>query len=62
MPCATCGAVTEIVNDSTGNTSDGPFSEQYECVNGHRGAITGDAAKPPRTWARTGAVFNEREY
>lgn len=56
MTCEQCNAPTQIVEQS-GGTKEGNFKEEYECVNGHKGWIRGDASAPPQEWRRTGSVF-----
>jgi hypothetical protein len=57
MTCAKCNAATEIV-ETEGAIREGPFTEKYECANGHTGTISGRAEKRPTTWEKTGVVFN----
>jgi len=57
MTCEYCGAPT-VMNDSTGGVKEGQFMEEYECVNGHKGWVKGEASAPAENWNRTGTVFN----
>jgi hypothetical protein len=56
--CSTCGAPTTL-ETSEGGTTEGKFSEVYECANGHTGRVSGRAEAPAQEWNRTGAVFND---
>jgi len=58
MPCNRCGAATKV-DESSGGTTSGEFTEVHVCANGHRGRVRGDASDAPRDWTRTGAVFEE---
>jgi len=55
----TCDHQHAKIVDSEGGTKEGRFVEHYECPCGATGTVRGDAGKPPRTWTRTGRVFNE---
>jgi len=55
--CNKCGEPTQIVEQS-GGTKSGHFEEQYECVNGHTGRISGEASDSPQAWDRYGKVFD----
>jgi len=57
MTCETCGCVVSL-EDSTEHTGEGRFKEEYECVRGHKGYITGDEAEPPTNWTKYGPVFD----
>lgn len=54
--CDTCGAAVTMV-DSEGGTTEGVFNEEYECANGHRGWVRGEASAPAQEWDRYGSVF-----
>jgi hypothetical protein len=57
-PCANCGGVTDL-EEQSGGTTEGRFSEEYQCVQcGAKGWIRGEASAPPQEWTRTGQVFN----
>lgn len=56
--CETCGAAVTL-EDQSGGTTEGSFTEVYECANGHTGRVSGEASNPPHYWNRTGAVFND---
>jgi hypothetical protein len=58
MTCAKCNAATKVA-ESEGATREGPFTEKHECANGHTGTISGRAEERPKTWEKTGPVFNE---
>jgi hypothetical protein len=60
MTCDQCGCATELV-DSTDHTESGPFREEYECVNGHKGFVTGREEEPPQNWNRYGAIFDNEQ-
>lgn len=57
MACETCGGAVQMI-DSDGATRTGSFSEEYECVNGHRGYVRGRAENPAQSWTRYGQVFD----
>jgi len=56
MTCEKCGAPTSLEKQS-GGTTEGYFTEEYECVNGHLGFIEGESSNPPQEWNRYGTVF-----
>ena len=58
MGTTQCDHRAAQIVDSDGGTTEGRFTEHYECPCGATGAIRGDAAAPPREWTRTGEVFN----
>lgn len=58
MTCATCGAAT-VLDTQEGGTTEGRFTERYECANGHVGHVRGEASAPATEWRRSGAVFND---
>jgi len=57
MTCNKCGAAVSM-NTQSGGTEEGYFTEEYECVNGHRGFIEGEASNPANEWNRYGTVFD----
>jgi len=57
MTCEFCNAAVSI-KTSEGSTTHGQFKEVYECANGHQGIVTGNAGHPPKSWRKSGMVFN----
>jgi len=57
MVCQACGAAVRI-RESEGDVWHGPFTELYECANGHTGTVSGNAQNGPSEWDRNGTVFD----
>lgn len=58
MRCDACGEGPVALEDSTGGTTEGRFTERYECqFCGATGRIEGEAGAPSSTWSRRGRVF-----
>jgi hypothetical protein len=56
MTCNACECVVEPV-DVDEPDDEGWFSEEWECVNGHKGYIRGREEENPKNWTKYGAIY-----
>jgi len=57
MTCNRCGAGVAPVDVPEPQT-EGSFTEEWECDNGHKGFVSGREEEPPVEWEKYGAVYD----